>query len=403
MKYVISVLWRKRFVAALVFFMQQYPVLGLVEVGNRNTFEGGAQQRQSYIYQDQVSPFDSSTYPVSNFFGNVEFRGGLIAELQVYLAVTPPISGSIQVTSLDNIFYLWNDLTLNGSLLYNPGGSGSYHKLYIISQVASGTTKWGVNFASDVTIGKAPDGALDMIFYFNGDPGYTTVYDGNHYKLILTPGSQLMATSITFKDITVMNAENLLFRSGSSNECVLQNVTLNSSVAFDPLHPSTIFTQGIFTSLAFRGMHNVLNGGGAFSFRNTGGIYVRIARNSKLYVAPQTTLMLGTSTYGSSSTYIFDDATSVLYLDNCTVFVGNPGEAGQPAVSAILKKGTVYINGTVTLKTVYGSYLQLGDGVDPANNCTVVMLPGAKLSLENYNDSIWAHTTYGAVLVNKNV
>ena len=84
----------------------------------------------------------------------------------------------------------------------------------------------------------------------------------------------------------------------------------------------------------------------------------------------------------------FDDATSLLYLDNCTVEIG-----GSSSDYVTWQKGTVYINGIVTLKArTGGSYLQLGDGLSSSNDCKIVILPGSQLFIDN-----------GAKLVNKNL
>lgn len=389
-KHIMKASWRSTIFVALLLMVQPCGAVGV----NINTTEGGAQQRQSIVYQAFQSFPDGG---VNNITGNVEYRGGLYLGYngQAYLGVTPPISKSITINSYC-LIWLQNDLTL-GEMTISPVPSPFNPYLYIYSDLATATSGWGVFFDGDITI------ASIMKFWLVGDSGGNPFFvEGNNHKLILIAGSEFIPSGVTLKNLTIMNAENISLHSSTVSLIGFQNVTLNSSLN----DVNFSFGQGN-SGITFSGQNNKLSGGGRFSFQNNGSQYLRIARNSKLYVAPQTTLVVGNPYSGGTSTYTFDDATSVLYLDNCTVFLGTPSGPGYAGTATFLK-GTVYVNGTVTLQTIANGYLQLGDGISAANNCNVIMLPGSKLVLQNYTYPPYdpygpASVTYGAILINKNV
>jgi hypothetical protein len=369
-----------------------------------DTVQGGAAAGQSLIFQSTYSPADQYGY-----YGNIEFRGGLLLpnvySSWVAISTTPPISGSI--TSQSSADYIWlvesnlvfGDVTLATTYPYNIS---TQDWAYIVfgwtrdrSGFVSSPTSYGIFFTKDVTVNTG------VTFELYAMAGHALI-EGNGNRLILKPYGRFaplsdgVSGSVTIKNLTVLNAEG--FSPGSAaGDLTLHNVHMDCSV-------NTAMQYGFVQGnawITFSGMNNILSGGGYFNFTNLGASYTRILSNSKLYVGPQTIIRVGSISASSpgAGDFLFADATSVLFLDNCTLEIGNEWSAAD---NITFLKGTVYINGTVTLNGLGNSSVTLGDGVDPTNNCNMIFLPGSKLVL-NSNLIYGAHNVWGSRLINKNV
>ena len=241
------------------------------------------------------------------------------------------------------------------------------------------TTPYNIFLTRDVTV--HPNVWLDLVPY----TGYGTL-DGQGNTLILMDGSRFTADSknasvyTLLKDLIIQGAQNLT--STVYGTSYFQNVSMfTTGTGLATTHINN-------RNIVYSGLTNVLGGGGVFDLTQVTTGKVRLTSASNVYVAPNTQLRLGNTAAVAASTFLFDDTTSTLFLDNSTLSIG-----GCLNDHITFTAGTVYINGNVTLHANFaGSYLQLGDAISSAHNCNVVVLPGSKLILDN-----------GAKLVNYNV
>jgi len=367
-----------RYTMVLLLTMVQYgsPYTPVID-----TMEGGAQQRQSYTF--------NYTYTVSDgggYYGDVEFRRGITTDgtlggASIELGITPPINGKFSFTGDDTglSFHLKNDVTL-GRVSFEPPTIPSTFGYYLFIWGTDGDTNpYTVSLTQDLVL--ADYASVWLISETLTGTGY---FDGGGHKMTLTDFSLFEPGigngTVVIRNITIEGAGRIVAE-GPGNKINFENVTLYAG-AND--------VRTAMLDVSFRGLNNIV-GGGTIDFGKTDyGLYTRILTHSQLRVEPQTRFILAGGQLNAAN-FIFDDPTAVLFLDNCSLEIGSIYVGDNDKM--VFLKGTVYVNGNVTLKAgTPGSYLEIGDGVDSANNCNIIILPGSSLTIDA-----------GAKLVNKNV
>lgn len=363
-----------------------------------DTRVGYPDEFKSFVYDYQV------TYTAfGRIIGDVELRAGLIArpifdDQSVLLGMTPPLKGRLQLAdgTAHTSYYLINDLTL-GSI--NFAGTNT-------PDINNGLRSFDFNITGSNTIFMTKDITLDNLTIMNIISSSGGVLNGNNNKFALDPHVSATGFAPTILSIKstgfngAVRLKNIILEGLSANASLQSNFQIGQSTAdifFENVGlvtyiGETAFLQSSNGVPSFIGPHNFIGFGGNFVIANATFVadspIFKIAARSRLTVAPSTIVQMAA---GNTSSLIleFADQTSELVLNSCTLQIGS-----SFAFNNTIKflRGTVYINGNVTLQASPGSQLQLGDGVNPANNCNIIILPGSKLIISD-----------GATLLNMNV
>lgn len=342
-----------------------------IEIDTRIT---STHRYKSFVFDTQ------QTFTAGNFArGDVEFRAGLLPNafnISMQLSVTPPLSGEINGGPDGGSGYgiatydIYSDLTLGNVYFDAP-------------EIALNTR---FSFQRPSKIFLTSDLSVKSTFGLN--LGFVTLattgtVDGQGKRINITPGSAIQAflggKPLTFKNVAITGGQGY---TGNGVQTFFQDVEIIA-----PLAGSLGFSNCPFY---FVGKHNILGYNSLIGFgSNFLGVSVLIETLSRVTVTPGTTLDLGRGSVYVPPLLSFQDATSELYLDNC-IFDYTP-DTGPKTLT--LTKGTVYINGNVLFKSSNGTgTVQFGDGVNPANNLNVLILPGSKLIIDN-----------GMTIINANV
>lgn len=368
-------IYKKYFLLFIVVaFQANNFALALINIDT--TFEAAVpgQVNEAFIFETQQT-FTNLDYAR----GSVEFRKGLLPAIYngtMDLSVTPPLSGAIDagqqgfdVFGYDSImnYRTFSDLTL---------GKITFTGLPV---------PWVIRFAfgapatifltSDLTVSGTFPGGGGLQLGFNTFQAEGTV-DGQGNRVVVSPGSGMgvdLAFPINFKDISFLFNGSGVGGGLFGGDIRMRNIEIVSKVGQIAILANANFT--------FIGSHNIFgyNGNIVFFNNNITGVNFIIDAQSRVTVAPGTVLTLGVGSAYIPPYVTFTDATSELYLDNCSIDFTPPGNQ-----TLVLTKGTIYINGNVTFKstTAQGSY-QFGDGIDPLNNMNIIILPGSKLIIDD--------------------
>jgi len=369
----------------LVFFIVASSVVhkmqSSINIDTRQESNVGGQVFRSFVL-DSLQTFSSS---FDYAYGDVEFRAGIKAMTNdsrtLSLGITGLLGGALILGQglTEANFNVFNDLTLSITSFNGPNlGPFGLNTFNFRSQNPC-------TFFLDNDLTMSQD-ALLRIFAQGGLGG--TIFDGRNYKIVLTSGSAFSVVQLsgpfTIKNCRIEGITASTYGAGSTN---------NGFIGFMNVQLITNAGQTIEladTKCRFFGQHNVIGYGGIADFSQNERTSITIATESQLYIAPDTTLVLNhVSSFNKAPVIAFVDTTSVLFLDNCNIQVGGPE---NPNNQIPFIHGTMIINGNVTLTARDGGILRLGDGLDPANNFNVVILPGSKLIVAD-----------GATLLNKNI
>jgi hypothetical protein len=389
--------WRRLLganVVGLIVFLLLLMQYGLSWTTVIDTRQGGAQANQSYVYQlnNPPNPAILSPYTMSNgqaFYGNIEFRAGIqsnnASSLCIILGTSAPLNYTINVPATGSQLWvdLKNDLWLK-FMDFTTAATGPAVIGFQWGAVDGDTTPYNIFLTRDVTV--HPNVWLDLVSYtgqgcLDGRGNTLILMDGSRF----VPESKSTTTNVLVKNIIIQGAQHITATTGEHGTSYFQDVSLYTSGTGSSNY-STLHLN--HRNLVYTGLNNVLGGGGIIDFLQATTGYMQVKTGSNVYVSPQTLLKLGNTAAVAASTFLFDDATATLFLDNCTLGIG-----GCLNDHITFTAGTVYINGNVTLQANFaGSYLQLGDGISASHDCNIVVLPGSKLILDD-----------GAKLVNYNV
>jgi len=348
---------------------------------------GYANSRQSYVFDTQ-----QTFTQFGQIIGDVELRGGLKATLDsehCFLGMTPPIKGELQlVNGGASVFYhIVNDMTFGsvtfGGLSTNPVNNGIRTFDFIF------TGSYSIRLQKDLFLSNLTSFLLESSKggILDGEGNKLTIDDTNITTTFVPTLIRLNATgfpgALTLKNISIEgiasdgNLSSNFVLSGSTQDIFFENVTLAT------YRSQLGFIQVLNNTFRYFGPNNVIGFGGTLEISSTSLTPVtlfKIAKFGRVRVTPLTTLRL--SSANASATVDFEDPTSELFLDNCTVDIGRYSN-----MSIKFLGGLVTIKGNVIFTNSSGpgsnNKLVLGDGVNPANNCNIQILPGSKLIIDD--------------------
>ena len=335
-------------------------------------------------------------------YGNVEFRGGIFpafngGSVNFDLGVTPPIGGALDVGpnqgggSTSARYRIHSDLTFDGVIFTGPADLANWGTTFVFIETST------IYLNTDLVVNNSTQGHSMALTFQTA--GATCAMDGRGNRLVIGNGGVLAVSAgnfnpFTFKDLKILTGASgiITHRIGSFAAPSQPQITIWNC--------ELVAGKGQVTSLynadyKFRGTKNVFGYSGTILFPNNGTFGVAFSNRvtldtqSRITVSPGTTVVFGEGNNYAPPILVFTDASSELYLDNCTVDF-NPQPTAQ---TLFLTKGTIYINGNVNFVSGNGQgTYQLGDGSNPANNCNLIILPGSKLVIGD-----------GVQLINANV
>lgn len=217
----------------------------------------------------------------------------------------------------------------------------------------------------------------------------------SNLDLILANDTILNSTVLTFTGSSTVDGAGNIFTlngtaalvAGTSSTLTLRNMTIKGVTGTNIRNTDTTGT------INFENIRLVL--AGTFTFAQgafTVGQNVSFAGNTQtfVYTSTQISTILDSSTLLIDQTVTFSYAPSVALRDrlqftnSTSTLKLNSGTLQASSVGMSLTKGVLFVDGASLLAsdaTTSSNAIQFGDGVSLANNCQIIMAPGASLDL----------------------
>lgn len=223
-------------------------------------------------------------------------------------------------------------------------------------------------------------------------PNSFTLSDLN---LILTNNSTLNGTTLTFTGTSAIDGGgNVLTMGASANIVVGANSTLSlRNIIIKGVTGQNIRNTANTGTISMDDVILVLSGAYTFGtgvFTVSNNVMITGNQLPFIYTSDQISTILPSSSLIVDLGMTFSYAPSVVsktrlqFTDSTSAFVLNSGTLQASAVGMLLTKGKLLVDGAsflVSDAVATASAIQFGDGVSAANNCMVVLSPGAGLDL----------------------